>query len=210
MTIQTKIRLLFIFFIMALFICACIVHGRLLQADLRLGQLEQRIFDLESRQSDCRGLQGATATTATMQTTIIEDNATYSLVDMSNLPTESTVESMDYDKEVARIVSLESDGSYEGSLAVASVIYNRLESGRWGNTIHDVISAKNQFSTYGSTKQRDLTDNVIQACIDACNGKRNLPSSVMWFCTESHYAKSAFFRGLTLYDRFAGSVWCEE
>jgi hypothetical protein len=114
-----------------------------------------------------------------------------------------------YDSELARIVSLECDGSYEGALAVATVIYNRLDDGRWGDTIHAVVSAKNQFSVYGSSKKMPLTDTVKQACIDAYYGKRNLPASVMWFCTPGHYRGSSFFQGLKVYARFAGTVWCE-
>ena len=36
--------------------------------------------------------------------------------------------------------------SYEGKLAVANVIINRLISGKWGNSISDVVYAKGQFS----------------------------------------------------------------
>jgi spore germination cell wall hydrolase CwlJ-like protein len=115
-----------------------------------------------------------------------------------------------YDMDLARVVALECDGSYQGALAVCSVVYNRLDSGVWGDTIKAVLSAENQFSVWHNRDRAVITDTVRQACIDAYKGVRNLPESVLWFCTPGHYRVSRFFKGLTVYDRFAGAVWCEE
>lgn len=49
---------------------------------------------------------------------------------------------------IARVVYLESGiCSFECQLDTASVIFNRLDDGRWGDTISDVIYYKNAFST---------------------------------------------------------------
>lgn len=48
---------------------------------------------------------------------------------------------------LACIVYAESGSeSYEGQLAVANVVLNRLQSGRWGSTVSDVIYAPSQFT----------------------------------------------------------------
>lgn len=50
-------------------------------------------------------------------------------------------------KLLACIVYAESGSeSYEGQLAVANVVLNRLQSGRWGSTVSDVIYAPSQFT----------------------------------------------------------------
>ena len=47
---------------------------------------------------------------------------------------------------MAACVMMESGSySYDGQLAVASVIVNRVKSGRWGSSITDVIYADGQF-----------------------------------------------------------------
>jgi hypothetical protein len=111
---------------------------------------------------------------------------------------------IDVNSELLRIVSLESDGSYEGSLAVANVILNRVKDGRWGDSIHEVVSAKSQFSTYGSDKSRKITDEVYRGCRDATLGLTNIPDYVMWFCTPRVFRANGIRK---VYARFAGTVW---
>lgn len=123
--------------------------------------------------------------------------------------TTTTLDRNNYDPDLVRIVALESDHSYEGALGVASVIYNRLADGRWGDTIFDVITAPDQFA-WQSSRLCVVTDNDLRACQDAAAGKRNLPADCMWFCTPSAYSKSSFFRSLQIVDRFGGHVWARE
>ncbi|HCT70630.1 MAG TPA: hypothetical protein DF409_05885, partial [Bacteroidales bacterium] len=52
--------------------------------------------------------------------------ATETTVTAATVGAETEVYAIIYDPELARIVALESDGSYEGALGVATVIYNRL------------------------------------------------------------------------------------
>lgn len=108
------------------------------------------------------------------------------------------------------ITALECDGSYEGALGVATVILNRLESGRWGDTIYDVISAHNQFSVYNSSRTPPVTETIRSACEDALSGIRAFDSDVMYFCTPGAYEQSEFFQSLVEVDRYAGTVWCKE
>ena len=47
----------------------------------------------------------------------------------------------------ARVVAAEARGeSYESQLAVATVIANRVEDGRWGEGLREVVLAENQFA----------------------------------------------------------------
>ena len=65
---------------------------------------------------------------------------------------------------------------YEGKLAVANVIINRLLSGRYGNTVYGVVTAPGQFAGYQQIdkfRNRDLTD-CYKACDEALSGKNNI------------------------------------
>jgi spore germination cell wall hydrolase CwlJ-like protein len=54
-------------------------------------------------------------------------------------------------KYIARVVYAESQGeSMEGKIAVACVVLNRYESGRFGKTIRRVVFAKHQFAVAGT------------------------------------------------------------
>ena len=73
-------------------------------------------------------------------------------------------------KRMAAIIWCEARGeSYEGQVAVGTVVMNRVESPRFPNTIEEVIKQKGQFSPYKSGKY-DLAlsmENMQQSCIDA-------------------------------------------
>lgn len=73
-------------------------------------------------------------------------------------------------KRMAAIIWCEARGeSYEGQLAVGTVVMNRVESPRFPNTIQDVISQSGQFSPYKSGKYTIALamENMQQSCIDA-------------------------------------------
>ena len=86
-------------------------------------------------------------------------------------------------KRMAAIIWCEARGeSYEGQVAVGTVVMNRVESPRFPNTIEGVISQKGQFSPYKSGKYALALsmENMQQSCIDAAievieNGTRSGP-----------------------------------
>ncbi len=131
----------------------------------------------------------------------------YSDYDYSNV----TQEEIDL---LIRIVALESSSKYgyKGYLATATVILNRVESARFGSTITAVLSAKNQFTTYNSTRTPSINSNVTSAVADALSGKRILPSYVMYFATPEAYSKSVAaggsFSRLSVYGIAYGTAWC--
>ena len=65
---------------------------------------------------------------------------------------------------------------YEGKLAVAQVTYNRLKTGRWGNTVCDVTKAKSQFSWTLQKKRKSpmgiLWEQSQEVAQDFINGVR--------------------------------------
>lgn len=71
---------------------------------------------------------------------------------------------------IAGIVMAEAGGEpFDGQVAVAEVILNRVDDPRFDNTVYGVLSAPNQFSTFGYTVYAP-TDSVYKAVLEACNG----------------------------------------
>ncbi len=70
---------------------------------------------------------------------------------------------------MASIVTLECGGeSYDGQLAVANVIINRMQTGHWGTTVSDVVYAPYQFSCVSSPMLDYYIANGAQAsCVEA-------------------------------------------
>ena len=102
-------------------------------------------------------------------------------------PNEPTVPADTSDVNLlAAIVYAESGGEcYEGQLAVASVIMNRLANGYWGSTLADVIYSPNQFagiycSSFTSTVNGGAPDSCVRAAQEALGGANNI-GSCMYF-----------------------------
>ena len=89
---------------------------------------------------------------------------------------------------MAVIVYMEAGNqSYEGKLAVANVIVNRLLSGIWGNSVSSVIYAPGQFYSPSSARlQRYMKQGPTSSCVnavsDALAGNNNI-GDYMFFCT---------------------------
>lgn len=82
---------------------------------------------------------------------------------------------------LAKITQVEAGHeSYEGQLAVANVILNRVKDERFPNTIRDVIYAGKQFppAHNGLLDKSEPNDSVIRAAKDALNGKNNVEDAV--------------------------------
>jgi N-acetylmuramoyl-L-alanine amidase len=88
----------------------------------------------------------------------------------------------------ARVAYFESGRSEDGYRAVACVILNRVESGRWPGTVYDVVFQKSQFTVVGRTDfwTKTIPDSVIGYVNDVFNnGNRILPTNVMSFRSAS-------------------------
>lgn len=81
---------------------------------------------------------------------------------------------------MAAVLTLECGGeSYDGQLAVANVIINRMQSGHWGNTVSDVVYAPYQFSCVSSPMldyyiANGAQSSCVQAVKEALSGVNNI------------------------------------
>lgn len=105
--------------------------------------------------------------------------------------TTETTEITDCDEELLKVVQLEGGYKcgYDGYLAIASVVFNQLENGYWGDNLHEVLSRPYNFTVYDYDRDWMLTEECRKACIDATNGKRYFDKDVYYFRTESAYAE---------------------
>lgn len=93
--------------------------------------------------------------------------------------TEGYTASYDDTYLLACLVHMEASGEpYEGKLAVANVVLNRLKSG-YGNTIPEVIYAKHQFTgantgALANIMAKGPTDECMQAAVEALSGVNNI------------------------------------
>lgn len=91
---------------------------------------------------------------------------------------------------LATIVTLESGGeSYDGQLAVANVIINRLQTGYWGDTVADVVYAPYQFSCVSSPMldyylANGAQESARQATLEALSGVNNIGN---YMCFRATY-----------------------
>lgn len=88
-----------------------------------------------------------------------------------------------------KLVEAESGGEpYEGRVAVATVIANRVEMDVFPNNVMDVITAKNQFSPFidGSVHSKIPSAETKRAVTEVFDeGVRSLSSDTAYFCTTA-------------------------
>lgn len=116
---------------------------------------------------------------------------------------EETVQTESYDISyddaylLACLVNAEAGSEpYEGKLATANVVLNRLRGGRYGSTISDVIYAPGQFSvvrlgTFAAALSSGPNSQSVQAANEALSGVNNVPSYSS-FCSLSHANYGAY------------------
>ncbi|MDE6024249.1 MAG: cell wall hydrolase [Lachnospiraceae bacterium] len=92
---------------------------------------------------------------------------------------------------MACVLTLEcGNQSYEGQLAVANLILNRLETGIWGDTIEGVLYAQNQFSVvYTDSFAQCMANGPQESCVtavrDAASGNNNIGTYLSYRATYS-------------------------
>lgn len=116
---------------------------------------------------------------------------------------EETVQTESYDISyddaylLACLVNAEAGSEpYEGKLATANIVLNRLRGGRYGSTISDVIYAPGQFSvvrlgTFAAALSSGPNSQSVQAANEALSGVNNVPSYTS-FCSLSHANYGAY------------------
>lgn len=85
---------------------------------------------------------------------------------------------------LARVIWVEARGECEkGQQAVAEVILNRLESGRFADTLHDVVYAEGQFRSVAFLEDAEPYQAQYRAIDRAIHGPYVLPVDVVHFAT---------------------------
>ena len=103
-----------------------------------------------------------------------------------------------YDHEIEmleRIVQAEAGGSgYDGMLAVANVVLNRVKYSRFPNTVEEVIFANRQFTPIsdGRYYKIKVSETAKQVVKDALNGARIVGEDALYFCTPTAPGKGWF------------------
>ena len=111
---------------------------------------------------------------------------------------------------LCRIVELEAGGEAEECrAAVTAVILNRMQSGIWGGTLSDVLTA-DQFDTVPFTDTADVQKSTADVVADIWENGCAVPADVLFF-RDTYYhtfpgAVDEFAVG-AMY--FSSSVWCE-
>lgn len=105
-----------------------------------------------------------------------------------------------------RIVQAEAGGSgYDGMLAVANVVLNRVKSERFPNSVTDVVFAHRQFTPISDGRYYTIrvTDTARQVVEDALSGARLLEEDALYFCTPTASGKGWFETALRKIDYIA-------
>lgn len=111
---------------------------------------------------------------------------------------------------LCRIVELEAGGeSEECRASVAAVILNRMQSGIWGKSLSDVLTA-DQFDTVPFADAADVQKSTADVVADVWENGCAVPADVLFF-RDTYYhtfygAVDEFYVG-AMY--FSSSVWCE-
>ena len=102
---------------------------------------------------------------------------------------------------MANVVYREARGSFNGQVAVAEVIMNRVQSPAYPNTIQGVLSQKNQFSTYSWASGRsaeETSPDMINLCLKVLSGEYSYLNNPNVLSFKRNDGSQTFY-GKTLY-----------
>lgn len=114
-------------------------------------------------------------------------------------------------EEVARLVWLEARGEPTNCQRnVCEVIFNRLASGIWGDTLTDVIYYDYAFEPAEFIDEAETTDEIREMVYDVFWNGSELPERIMFFRADYYHqwdgAVDEFSVGRTY---FSSSEWCQ-
>lgn len=94
---------------------------------------------------------------------------------------------------IARLLWTEARGENdECQRAIVSVIFNRLKSGNWGNTIHNVIYANGQFDCSSILFEITPTEKEYKNVDYILKNGKTLPDWVQYFRADHHFKWDKF------------------
>ena len=101
---------------------------------------------------------------------------------------------------LARLIFLEANTeSLDCQKAIVSVIINRWQSGYWGNTLHSVVYAKNQFTPASQIPYTTPTSINYEAVDYVIQNGVTVPQYVLYFRANYHH-KWKGYSGYVVYD----------
>lgn len=117
---------------------------------------------------------------AIITVTLATVTAAYASPDLSALPNYELL---------ARNVKLEAGcGTDEEQQAVIQVARNRLASGKWGETLYEVLSAPGQFSTWRSMSSAEPTEKEYRNVLAVLEAEEPpIPAYVMYYRGGRHH-----------------------
>lgn len=96
---------------------------------------------------------------------------------------------------LARLVRAEAGGeSYEGMVAVASVVFNRMADGRFPNTVNGIVYAKNQFVPAATGSINKAASDIHYKAVDDALQRDNTNGALYFYNAKT--AKSRWLDGL--------------
>lgn len=102
---------------------------------------------------------------------------------------------------LCRVVTAESSDNYAGNVAVACVIFNRVDNENFPDTVIDVLTELGQFSTVRQGEcNTETTDETRKALVEAYLN-RPLPTNVLYF--RAYY----YFNWGTPYAKIGGNYF---
>lgn len=145
---------------------------------------EPEIMSVEEPTTESETTEAPTTEEATTEAPTTEETVTEAPTTEEATTEAPSVDPSQYDDAylLACLVSMEAGYEpYEGQLAVANIVLNRVKSGSWGSSISSVIYAPNQFPmATGSVMQGYLQNGPLataqQAADDALAGNNNIGS----------------------------------
>ena len=149
---------------------------------------ENKVEDVANEDIKANELSRGSATSRSGSRTEREVNVIY-YVDLGLNIADNEIEMLE------RIVQAEAGGSgYDGMLAVANVVLNRVKYERFPNTVTEVIFANRQFTPISDGRYYTVTvsDTAKQVVQDALNGARILEEDALYFCTPTAPGKGWF------------------
>lgn len=177
----------------AILVAGCLLwqsagEGRLADPSAVTDQAKNLLVCLAAGDGTARGTvakhrenQGAAGRTSSVRTMDNPDIYPYAL----------TEEELDI---LYKVVSMECDTGYEGSLAVISCMMNRTQSDRYSDDLMEVVTEDAQFTAYYDKEtgtypyvNRTPSEECIAAVDDALyRGKRNIPSYILYFRSSDY------------------------
>lgn len=135
-----------------------------------------------------------------LNTTSLENKLSYN-IENDDDNTDDVIQESEIDDQELRILSqlIEAESgtqSFEGKLAVGTVVMNRVESGEFPNNIRDVIFQKNQFSPVANGKiNNEPSEDSVKAAKMIMEGTRVLNPNVLYFYNPKLVRTGNWIRG---------------